>query len=275
MTMMPKFLSLSVQWTMQWTLGAALAAALSLAATPATAQGAAPGDDARAILKRMTDYIASQQLIAARYDSSIEAVTTQGQKISFNSTGRIVLQRPDKLRVSRLGGYSDVEMIFDGNTLSVFGRGRNAYTQISAPGTVENLFDKIRERSDLALPGADLFSANAYQEMTDGVTSARHIGRGVISGVECEHLAFRTPDVDWQVWVQVGPSPIPRRYVITSKNVAGSPQYAIQINDWSTSVTLAADTFTFIPAAGAQRVAAAELKQIDELPEGVTLAARN
>ena len=53
---------------------------------------------------------------------------------------------------------------------------------------------------------------------------AKHIGRGVIDGVECEHLAFRNQDVDWQLWVQVGAKPIPCKYVITSKAVGiGAP----------------------------------------------------
>src|ERR1039458_8809958 len=28
-------------------------------------------------------------------------------------------------------------------------------------------------------------------------------------GVECEHLAFRNNDVDWQIWIQLGSRPIP------------------------------------------------------------------
>jgi hypothetical protein len=247
-----------------------LAATLALVA-PMSASAASP-DDAKDILKRMTDYIAAQKSISAKYDSDIEVVTTQGQKISFASSGQLLLQRPDKLRASRSGGYSNVDMVFDGKTLSILGKNLNSYSQVDSPGSVEKLVEAIRDRTDAALPGADLFSS--YAEMTRDVTSAQHIGRGVVGGVECEHLAFRTPDVDWQVWVQLGPNPIPRKYIITSKQVTGAPQYTVQINDWQTDVAPPADSFAFTPPAGAKKVAASGLRQENEVPEGVVIAAR-
>ena len=249
----------------------ALAAALAIAA-PSHARGAPSPDDARDILKRMTDYIAAQKTISAKYDSDIEVVTTEGQKISFNSSGQMLMQRPDKLRISRTGGYADVDMVFDGKTLDILSKDQNKYTRIDAPGSLGQLVERIRDKSDADIPAADLFAAGAYDQMTKDLTSARHIGQGVINGVECEHLAFRTPDVDWQVWVQTGATPIPRKYVITSKQVTGQPQYSVQINDWQTDMPVTATNFTFTPPAGATQVAAANLKQMDEVPAGVTIA---
>ncbi len=59
------------------------------------------------------------------------------------------------------------------------------------------------------MPGADLLLSNAYKALVDGVLEAKHIGRGVVDGVECEHLAFRNLDTDWQLWVEVGDRPSP------------------------------------------------------------------
>lgn len=254
---------------------AALAAAFAVAfAVTGPAAAATAPDDAKDILKKMTDYIAGQKTISVKYDSDIEVVTTQGQKISFASSGDLLIQRPDKLRSTRTGGYADVETVFDGKTLSILGKDRNSYTQIDSPGSLAQLITSIRDRTDAALPGVDLFAANAYTELTSDLTSAQHIGRGVINGVECEHLAFRTPDTDWQLWVQLGPKPIPRKYVITSKQVTGAPQYTVQINDWQSDVPVADSSFSFIPPAGAKKVAAAELKQLNEVPQGAAMAAR-
>jgi hypothetical protein len=36
----------------------------------------------------------------------------------------------------------------------------------------------------------------------DGVTDGFVVGKAVIEGVRCDHLAFRAPHVDLQVWVQ-------------------------------------------------------------------------
>ncbi len=120
---------------------------------PAHAHGQGT-DDAKQFLKKMTDYIATQHAIAGDYDSYIVVVTTEGQKISFASSGNFEIQRPDKLRATRTGGYADLEMVFDGKTLSILGKDLKSYTQIASPGTVGQLVERIRDRGlDAALPG--------------------------------------------------------------------------------------------------------------------------
>src|SRR5262245_58750168 len=136
------------------------------------------------------------------------------------------------------------------------------------PGSVDQLIDHLRDRHKVAMPGADLLLSRVYQELTAGVIDSKHIGQGVIDGIECEHLAFRTMDVDWQLWVEIGGRPIPRKYVITSKAVTGAPQYTLRIKDWKPHVQAATDAFTFKPPADARKVELTALREIDEVPPG-------
>jgi hypothetical protein len=92
-----------------------------------------------------------------------------------------------------------------------------------------------------------------------------HIGRGVINGVECEHLAFRDQETDWQIWVEVGDRPIPCKYVITSKTMAGAPQYSLVIKDWKTGEQ-PSPNFVFTPPKDAKKVEVAAMPNIDEVP---------
>jgi hypothetical protein len=121
----------------------------------------------------------------------------------------------------------------------------------------------------IEIPGADLLLSEPYTELTAGVIEAKHIGRGVVDGVECEHLAFRNLDTDWQIWVEVGDHPVPRKYVITSKTVAAAPQYTLRLKDWTTDVKLAPEAFAFKPPEGSVGVAITVLTNIDEIPTGV------
>ena len=75
---------------------------------------AAPGNSAIQILKRMSGYIADQKAILVTVDTDVEVVTTDLQKIQFASSGQLLLNRPNKIRASRTGGYVDMELIFDG-----------------------------------------------------------------------------------------------------------------------------------------------------------------
>ena len=243
---------------------------LALTAVITVAPSARAQDDAAAILKSMSDYLASQKTISLAFDADIEVITPDIQKIQFASSGRILLSRPDKLRANRTGGYADVELVFDGKTATVFGKHVNAFTQLSAPGSVEQLVDLLRHQYLVELPGADLLSTHVYDDLIQDVLDAKHIGRGVIDGVECEHLAFRNQDTDWQLWVEIGERPIPRKYVITSKAVTGAPQYTLRIRDWKTDAQIAADAFAFSPPAGAKQVEITALSDIDEVPPGIS-----
>src|SRR5712672_4256374 len=96
--------------------GATVAVLLLVAASAARA------DDSVSILKSMTDYLGNQKSLSASFDSDIEVITPELQKIQFASSGQMKLNRPDKLRVRRTGGYADVELTFDGKTLSLYGK---------------------------------------------------------------------------------------------------------------------------------------------------------
>ncbi len=88
----------------------------------------------------------------------------------------------------------------------------------------------------------------------------------MIGGTECDHLAFRTKEVDWQIWIAQGERPYPCRYVITSNAVDQGPQYSIQISDWMTGSEVAADDFAFTAPDGARQIDLKELADFDELP---------
>jgi len=248
------------------TLSLALVIGAGLLSTAHNARAA--DDDALQILKAMSDYMASQKSISLSFDTDIEVITPEIQKIQFASSGKLLLSRPDKLRASRTGGYADVELVFDGKTVTVLGKSLNAYAQADAPGSVDQLVDLLRNQYGLELPGADLLISNPYEALASDVITGKHIGQGVIDGAECEHLAFRNQDTDWQLWVRTGDQPIPCKLVITSKATAAAPQYTLVIRDLKTDAELNADAFAFQPPADAKRVDFKALGDIDEVPPG-------
>src|SRR3954468_2783951 len=231
-----------------------LASTALVTAFIAFAAQSARADDAAKFLKAMTDYTAAQKSISATFDSDIEVVTPELEKIQFTSSGKLQLARPDKLRISRTGGYADVQLVYDGKTVSIYGNNAKAYVQADLAGTVDQLVDLLQARSGAAMPGTDLLLTQAYDELMSNVIVGQHIGQGVIDGVECEHLAFRGGDTDWQIWIESGANPVPRKYVITSKTLAGAPQYTLKIKQWKTDGAEAADAFVFKPPADAQKV---------------------
>ena len=204
--------------------------------------------NAKALLKGMSDYLAAQKVISLNYDTAHEVVTKEGQKLQIATSGNVVLNRPDKIRNSRKAGFADTEMTFDGKTLTLLGKGQNAYIQAEVPGTVDTLIDQLRDKFQRPLPGADLLLQNVYDALMTDVTDVKDLGSGVIGGTECDHLAFRAKDTDWQI--------------------------AITIRDWKAGAEVPATDFTFTAPAGAKKLDAKDLqalKEASDLPENYRL----
>jgi hypothetical protein len=102
--------------------------------------------DAKGMLKAMSDYLAAQKTISFGYDTNFEVVTKDHQKFLLASSGAVDLNRPDKFRATRSGGFAHVEMVFDGKTLTLLRKDTNVYTQVDIPGTLDHLVDELRDK---------------------------------------------------------------------------------------------------------------------------------
>lgn len=241
------------------------ATALSMAVAGASAPPAAADDaTARELFKAMTTYMAAQNTISFTYDASLEVVTSELQKVGFASTGTLVMSRPDKIRVTRTGGFADIELAYDGKKLTAKGKEMNVFVSNEASGSVDDLFDRLRNTQGAELPAADLLSPNAYDIMMGDVTSASDLGTGVIAGKVCDHLAFRASQIDWQIWIAQGDQPHPCRFEITSKMTAQAPSYRIDVRDWKTGADVAQTTFEIEPG-DAKVVTIDQFPAIDEV----------
>jgi hypothetical protein len=244
---------------------------LSLIFVLGTSAGARADEaDAKKLLKGMSDYLSAQKSLSFEYDASLDVVTKDGQRLALASSGAVVLNRPNKIRATRSGGFVDVEMLFDGKMLTILGKNVNRYAQVDLPGTVDHLIDELREKYHRPLPAADLLLSNPYEILMKDVFDVKDLGSGVIGGKECDHLAFRTDEVDWQIWIAHGERPYPCRFVITSKLVDNGPQYSIQIRDWKAGDEVAATDFSFNNPTNAEKV---ELKDLgtSDFPQNFTM----
>src|SRR5690349_16292682 len=241
---------------------------LAVAVAGIASMSIAHADEAQAksLLKAMSDYLAAQKAISFEYDANLEIVSTQQQKIGLASSGTLTLERPDKLHETRTGGFANVEMVFDGKTLSLLGKKANVYAQVEAPGTIDHLVDELRDKYHRPVPAADLLMSDPYKELMPLVTDVKDLGSGVIHGLECDHLAFRTKEVDWQIWIAQGARPYPCRYVITSKKVTGWPQYTLDITAWKAGTEVASDGFKLEIPADAKKLTADQVPDLNEIP---------
>jgi hypothetical protein len=235
----------------QLILAGAVALILSFMTVPAMSADTID-PEADNVLKSMSDYLGGLSAFNMNVDIDNEIVDLAGQKLQLSSGATIIIERPRKLYIHRKGAYADVKFISDGETLTLHGEGKNVYIQVNNPGDIDKVFNTLETEIGLDAPGADLLLANPYPSLSDGIISSAYLGKAYVNGIECHYLTFRAAQVDWQLWVQTGKTPLPMKYIITTKWVTGAPQYSIRFRDWNTKPEIKKGQFTFTVPEGAK-----------------------
>ena len=236
--------------------GLRLAAGAEPEAAPAPQAEETQDEDAAAVLQRMAELLAAAPGLAVTIGSEYDAVQADGQKIEFGETRRVALRRPDRLRVD--GERRDGQrrgLLFDGKELAVFDLDGGVFASVPKTGSVDDAIDYFVDDLEMRLPLHDLLSTRLPEALAEaGGSGAEFIEEESIGGALCDHVAVRGTGVDFQVWVEQGERPLPRRIVITYKDAPGQPQFRATLSGWDLAAELPDSLFVFEPAEGAEKI---------------------
>ena len=212
-----------------------------------TAATAAVNIDPAALsaLETMSRYLGTLKSFEVRTMTSLDEVLASGQKVQFDGGATYRVRRPDGFRIETTSDRRIRHFYYDGKTFTMYSPRMSVYTQVAAPPTIGEVLGKLEDEYDVRLPLTDLFSwADSPAESAKVLTSALYVGPARIRDVECDQFAFRQPDVDWQVWIQRGDTPLPRKVVITTRDDPAQPQYTVYL-DWNLTPKFDDATFAF------------------------------
>jgi hypothetical protein len=219
----------------------ALATSALIATAPTVSRAQAPGVDPEAvkILKRTMDYLGSLQQFSVDTQNTVEDVLKSGQKVQFDISASGVVKRPNKMRAQRKGVVVDQYWYYDGKALTLYSVSEKYYATAPAPGTIEGMLDFARGRLGLIAPASDLLYRDAFPLLMRDVTASVVVGKAVIGGVTCDHVAFSRPDVDFQLWVAAAGKPLRCKYVVTDTS---APEVALRRPSGVFNITIVAVT---------------------------------
>jgi hypothetical protein len=230
----------------------------AIVSTDVRAQAVDPA--ATQILKRMTDYVGSLKQFSVHTQNTLEDLLDSGHRVDFDVSATVIISRPNKLRAERRGEMVDQIFYYNGKTLTLYNPSDKVYATEPAPGTIEELLDYAREELGLLVPASDLVYSYAFPLLMQEVTFAKVIGKTFIGGVQCDHLLFSRPGVDFQVWVADGGEPLPMKYVVTDTESFGRLSITTAMSDWNVAPAVADGRFTFVPPQGAKEITFMPLK---------------
>jgi len=233
---------------------AAMSAGAAIAGSDAKEEEGRIDPKADEVLKKMGSYLAGLKSFKVESETTDEKVTTDGMKIQEFKNSTITMQRPGSLRVEREGPMGHSTLRSNGKQVSLYNQEKNVYAMTAAPGTLDKVVDELREKFNIDAPGGDFLVAKPYDELIDGIKEGRYIGLETVDGQKAHHLAFSEKDLDWQIWIAEGDKAVPLRYVITSKDMPGAPQFTIRMSNWEPNAQVTPDMFAFTPPAGAKKI---------------------
>ncbi len=219
-----------------------------------SAQSAAVDPRADQLLRKMSDYLGGLQQFSVQTENTLEVVLRSGEKIQYVNPAELSVRRPNKLRAHREGDLVNQVFYYDGKTLTLYSPDHKYYATVDAPPTIDTMMDFARTALDVFAPGGDLVYKNPYDILTEDVVSGFYVGMSVIGGIKCHHLAFRGNEVDWQIWIEDGDRPLPKRFIVTTKWMTGAPQFTATTSNWNLSPKLTDDVFTFAAPKDAQKI---------------------
>lgn len=230
--------------------------------------GQSPGEvtpvsfvDPDSLVREMASLLSSTETFTLHIEKTFDEVQSDGAKIQYAGAADIAIRRPDRFYVDYGDEFSSKEFWYDGDTFTLYDRRHNVYASVAAPPNIDGVLDQLASDYDVRLPLAGLFYADAFGRYVANVRTRRYLGLHDVDGVPSHHLLLRGDHVDWQLWIEDGERPLPRKIVVTYKNLEGAPQHSIVLTDWDLGAEVEDGLFDADVPDGAVRIEFMKIRQ--------------
>ncbi len=180
---------------------------------------------------------------------------TNGELLHIAHSMKVTVDRPDKLLIAVTGDDGSTKFFYDGKTVAIFDVGTNRYGSLAVPNTIQEMLKEVMGRLGVDFPLADFLTNDPNKSFLFGVTSGRDVNTVTIDGVPCRHLVFsQPPGIELELWLEKNERSLPRRLIVTYRNLPGEPSFVAEFSDWDFSIDPSDAEFAFQAPAGATRV---------------------
>ena len=223
--------------------------------------------DADRILREMSEYLKKASEFTFHAELAFDSVLASGQKIQFGGASKVTVHRPNRLHVEYRGDQRRTRVVFDGRAFTIHDMVADVYTLTEVPPEIDAAVDRMFEQYGFSVPIADFVYADPYKTLIENVYAGSLVGRHAVDGRPCHHLAFSQEAIDWQIWIEDGPRPVPRKLVITYNDEDGWPQYSARFTHWDLQPRVSDAFFEFHPPEGADRIDFLPVPKHEEAPQ--------
>jgi hypothetical protein len=180
----------------------------------------------------------------------------KGEPLHIAHTLKVVVHRPSRLLVDVTGDDGAMKIAFDGKTVIVYSATQKKYATVPVPeGTIEGMLKEAVGRLGIDFPLADFLTEAPNKAFLTGVTEGRVVNTVTIDGVPCLHMFFvQPPGIELELWVEKNAQSLPRRLIVTYRDLPGQPNFIAEFSDWNFNIHPSDADFIFQPPPDAVQV---------------------
>ena len=212
-------------------------------------------ENPQALFDRMAHFISSAPRFQTTVRMGFDVIQDTGQKIEFSERHRITIARPARLRaeIVKSNGEEGV-ILFDGQKITAYSATQGVYAQSEKQGSIDEVLVYFLRDLQMRLPLALMFRSDFPEEMQKRLVALAFVEISAVTDTPCVHLAGRTDEIDFQVWIPETGDPLPRRLTLTYRDEQGQPKFWADFENWNLRPAIADADFAFTPPADAERI---------------------
>jgi hypothetical protein len=208
--------------------------------------------DAAAAVRGSAAYLQGLSSLTLNAELVVDGVDEKGKRVHETGILHYEYSAPEGLFVE-WGSNGERRQIYSNGFIVTFFLPASA-TYVTVPKLASDATSGMAaENIDIMVPLPDFFVWAMGAELADSMHAIRHLGRRRIEGKATDHYAVRQDGIDFEVWIERGARPLPRRIRISASDDPEAPRFTATLR-WTIEPRLAAGRFTFTPPHGARRI---------------------
>jgi hypothetical protein len=223
-------------------MGIALALNAALAADPAASpaqvappvQASVPNIDPHAdeLLSKTCAALGTADAFTFHAEILFDKVLPPAVKVQYAAEMNFALQRPGEISVDYHSDLGGKQLWYQNDTLTIFDEPHEMYASMKVPSSIDTMLDQVERTEHLTLPLSNLAYSDPCMRIRKQIIFGSYIGVNDVNGVDCDHVAFSSRNIDLQLWLDRSGKPVPRKMVINYRTEPGAPEYIAVLSDW-------------------------------------------
>jgi len=207
--------------------------------------------NAATLLKNSYTYLGALDKYA--FTASItNSEDVDGEEVVLKRVADVKVKRPDRFRIDSKGENFNRSSYLSDGVFTMIDNGEKYYASVKTGKGIDGTLDMINKKLGIVIPLSTLLHSDMDKFIHP--KKVQYFGTRMVSGVECNYIAFRQGSTVVHLWIENSDTPLVRstKIVTNDKNEQGTTD---MVMTWNTKPGFSDSVFVFKAPKGASNIA--------------------